>query len=187
MAVTSTRAERQHSHSEHLRCSSPPATHHWRDSVFLALGANVHTRFASCIVGTWPCETPVVMYGCKSWDYKEGWMLKNWCFQIVVLEKILESPLDSKETNIWGWIFTGRTNAEVEALILRPPDVKSWLTGKDPDAGTHWGQEKEVTKDKMVGWHDQLNGHEFNQTPGDNEGQGSLVCYSPWGHKEDTT
>ena len=99
MAVTSTRAERQHSHSEHLRCSSPPATHHWRDSVFLALGANVHTRFASCIVGTWPCETPVVMYGCKSWDYKEGWMLKNWCFQIVVLEKTLESPFDGKESN----------------------------------------------------------------------------------------
>ena len=93
-------------------------------------------------------------------DHKEGWAPKNWCFWTVVLEKTLESPLDSKEikpVNPKGnqpWIFTGRTNAEAEALILWPSDVKNWLTGKDPDPGKDWGkEEKGATKDEMVGWH----------------------------------
>ena len=84
----------------------------------------------------------------------------NWRFQIVVLEKTLESPLDSKEikpvkaNGNQPWIFIGRTDAEAEALILWPPDMKSWLTGKDPDAGKDWGQEeKGATEDKMVEWH----------------------------------
>ena len=101
----------------------------------------------------------------------------------------LLSPLGSKEIkpiNAKGnqpWIFIGRTDAE--ALIFWPPDVKSWLIGKDPDAGKDWKQEKKgVTEDKMVGWHHWLNGHEFPQTPGDGEEQGSLVCCSPWDHKE---
>ena len=123
-------------------------------------------------------------------DHKECWALKKWCFQIVVLEKNLESPLDSKEikpVNPKGnqpWMFFGRTEAEAETPILRPSDVKSQLTGKDPDAGRDWGQEdKGATEDEMAGWHHQLNGHEFEQTPGDGEGQGSLARCSPWGSK----
>ena len=78
----------------------------------------------------------------------------------------------------------GRTNAEAEAPILWPPDVKSQLNGKNPDAGKDWGQEKTTSKDKVVGWHHWFNEHEFEQAPGDGEGQGSLVCCSPWGCKE---
>ena len=108
-------------------------------------------------------------------DHKEGWAPKNSCFQTVVLEKTLESPLGSKEikpVNPKGnqpWIFIGRTDAE--APILWPPDAKSWLIGKDPDAGKDWRQEEKwVIEDKMVGWHHQLNGHDFEQTPGGTEG-----------------
>ena len=112
---------------------------------------------------------PVVMYVCEL-DHKEGWAPKNWCFQIVVLEKTLESPLDCKEIK-WinpegnqPWIFTGRTDAEVP--ILWPPDVKSWLTGKDPDAGKYWRQKKKrVTETEMIRQHLWLNGYEFEQTP----------------------
>ena len=118
-------------------------------------------------------------------DHKEGWVPKNWCFQIAVLEKTLESPLDSKEikpVNPKGnehWIFTGKT--DVEALILWPPDMKSWLVGKDPDAGKDWRWERKgKAEDEMVGWHPWLNGHEFEQTLGDSERQRSLECYSPW-------
>ena len=111
-------------------------------------------------------------------DYKEGWAPKNWCFQTVVLENTLESPLDSKEikpVNPKGnqlWIFITRIDAKVEALILWPPDAKSWLIWKDPDAGKDWGQEeKGTTEDEKVGWHHWLNGHEFEQAPGGGEGQ----------------
>ena len=119
-------------------------------------------------------------------DHKAGWALKNWCFWTVVLEKTLESPLDSKikPVNPKGnqpWIFFGRSDAEAEAPILWPPDVKSWLIGKDPDKGKDWGQEeKGVTENETVGWHHWLNGREFEQTPQDSEGQGSLACCSPW-------
>ena len=92
-------------------------------------------------------------------DHKEGWALKNWCSQTVVLEKTLESPLDSKEIKqislLKGnqlWRFTGKTDAEAEAPILCPPDAKkSCLNGKDPDAGKAWGQEKGMTEDEMIG------------------------------------
>ena len=111
---------------------------------------------------------PVVMYGCKSLDYKESWVLKNWWFWTVVLEKTLESPLDCKEIKPvhpkgdQSWVFIGRTDAEAETPIIWPPDVKSWLIGKDPDAGKDWRQEeKGMTEDEMVGWHHWLNGHEF--------------------------
>ena len=124
-------------------------------------------------------------------DHKEGWASKNWCFWTVLLEKILETPLDCKEIKTvnpkgyQSWIFIGRTNAEAESPVLWPPDEKSWLIGKDPDAGKDWGQEeKGMTEDEMVGWHHRLNGHEFEQTPGDCEGQGSLIYWSPWCHKE---
>ena len=85
-----------------------------------------------------------------------------------------------------SWIFIGRTDAEVEAPVLWPPDMKNWLTGKEsfPDAGKDWRQEeKRMTEDEMVGWHHQLNGLEFEQAPGDGKGQGCLVCFSPWGHR----
>ena len=124
-------------------------------------------------------------------DHKEGWALENWCFWIAVLEKTLESPCkEIKPVNPKGnqpGIIIGRTDAEAEVPILWPPDAKSWLTGKDPDARIDWRQEKWATEDKMAGWHHQLNGHEFEQTLGDSEGQGSLACCSPWGHKESDT
>ena len=127
-------------------------------------------------------------------DHKEGSALKNWCFQTVVLKKTLESPLDCKikPVNPKGnqpWILIGRTEAEAETLILWAPDVNRWLTGKDLDAGKDWRQkEKETAKDKMIRYHHQLNGHEFEQTPGDSEGQRSLIFCSPWGRKQlDTT
>ena len=127
-------------------------------------------------------------------DHKEGWVLKNWCFWAVMLEKTLQSPLKCKEfkpVNPKGnqsWIFFWRTDAEAETLILWPPDVKNWLLGKDPDAGKDWRQEeKGMTEDEMVGWHHQLNGHEFEQALGGGDGQGSLACCSPWGHKESDT
>ena len=133
---------------------------------------------------------PVVICG-YDLDHKEGWVPKNWCFWTVVLEKTLESLLDCKEIKLVNlkrnqpWIFTGRTDAE--APILWPPDLKSLLIGKDPDAGKDWRQEeKGVTEDEMVGWHHWLNGHESEQTVGDGEGQGRLVCYSPWVAKSQT-
>ena len=123
-------------------------------------------------------------------DHKEGWVLKNWCFW-AVLKKTLENPLNSKKikpVNPKGnktWIFPGRTEAEVEAPIFWPHDAKSQLTGKNPDVGKDCGQEEKGTReDEIVGWHHQLNGHEFGQTQGDSEGQGSLACCSPWGCKE---
>ena len=124
-------------------------------------------------------------------DCEEGWAQKNWCFWTLVLEKTLESPLDCKETQpVYPkgnqcWTFIGRTDAEAETPILWPPDVKNWLTGKYSDAGKDWGwEEKGATEDEMVGWHHWLNGHEFEQTLGDSEGQGILACCSPWVHKE---
>ena len=123
-------------------------------------------------------------------DQKEGWAPKNSCFWTAVLKKILESPLDSKEikpVNPKGnqsWIFIGRTDVETETPILWPPDAKTWLIEKDLDAGKDWGQEKRVTEDEIVGWHHQLNGHAFEQTLGESEGQGSLACCSPRGHKK---
>ena len=127
-------------------------------------------------------------------DHKEGWELKNWCIQTVVLEKTLESPLDSKESKpvnpkgTQSWIFIERTDAEAETPILWPPDVKSQLTEKDSDAGKDWRQkEKGMTEEEMVGWHHRFDEHEFEQAPGDGERQRSLVCFSPWGHKESDT
>ena len=151
------------------------------------------------------CQMSVVLVTCyafssshvQMWelDHKEVWEPKNWCFRIVVLEKTLESPLDCKEIKPvhpkgnQPWIFIGRTDAETEAPKLWLSDVKSQLTGKDPDARKDWGQEeKGATEDEMVGWHHWLNGHNSEQTLGYSEGQGSLVCCSPWDCTElDTT
>ena len=101
-------------------------------------------------------------------NYKESWVLKNWCFWTLVLEKTLESPLDSKEIQpvhpkgTHSWTFIGRTDAEAEAPTLWPPDAKNWLNGKDPDAGNDWRQEEKGTReDEMVEWHHRLSGHAF--------------------------
>ena len=108
-------------------------------------------------------------------DHKEGWALKNWYFGTVVLAKTLKSPLDNKEIKPLNpkenlpWIFIGGTDAEAEAPILWPPDVKSKLIGKDPDAGKDWGQEDNgATEDEMVGWHHWVNVPEFEQAPEEN-------------------
>ena len=124
----------------------------------------------------------------KSWTQLSNWTELNWS---VVLEKTLESPLGCKEIQLVNtkgnqpWISIERTDCEAEAPILWPPDAKSWLFWKDPDAGK--GQEeKGKTEDEVVGWHHRLNGHEFEQAPGDSEGQGNLVCCSPWVAKSQT-
>ena len=130
-------------------------------------------------------DFPVVKYGCERRIIK-----KAECRRTVVLEKTLESPLNCEEIKPVNpkrnqpWIFTGRTAAEVEAPIFWLPDAKNWLIGKYADAGKDGRQEeKGMTKDEMVGWHHWLDGHEFEQALGVGNGQGSLVCYSPWGLK----
>ena len=143
---------------------------------------------------------PTKVYRVKLWsfqshvwmwelDCKEGWAPKNWCFQIVVLEKTLESPLNSKEikpVNAKGnqlWIFIGKTI--VEATILRSNDAKSRLIGKDSDVRKDWKQkEKGTTEDEIVRWYHGFNGLEFKQTPGDSRGQRNLAGYSPWDLRE---
>ena len=124
---------------------------------------------------------PVVMYGCESWIIKESWAPKNWCFWTVVLEKTLESPLDCKEIQPVhpkgnrSWICIGRTDAKAETPILWPLDAKTWLIGKDPDAGKDWGQEeKGMTEDEMVGWHHSLDRLKSEQASGVGDGQRSL-------------
>ena len=123
-------------------------------------------------------------------NYKESWAPKNWYFWTVVLERTHESPLDCKEIQPvhhkgdQSWVLIGRTDVEAETPILWPPDVKSWLIWKDPDAGKDWGQEKGTTEDEMVGWHHRLNEHGFGWTPGVGNGQGGLACCGSWDCKE---
>ena len=127
-------------------------------------------------------------------DYKESCAQKNWCFWTVVLEKTLESLLDCKEIQPvhpkgdQSWVFIGRTDVEAETPIIWPPDVKSCLIWKDPDAGKDWGQEEKGTiEDKIVGWHHRLNGHGFEWTPGVGDGQGGVAYCGSWGRKESDT
>ena len=124
-------------------------------------------------------------------DCEEGWAPKNWYFWTVVLEKNPESPLDYKEVQPVHsegdppWDFFGRTDAKAETPALWPPHAKSWLIGKDSDAGRDWGQEEKGTiENEMAGWHHWLNGHEFEWTPGVGDGQGGLACCDSWGHNE---
>ena len=144
----------------------------------LLLGKKVMTNLDSILKSrdiTFPAEVhlvkaavfPVVMYGCVL-ACEESWALKNWSFWTVVLDMTLESPLDCKEIQLvhpkgdQSWVFIGRTDAEAETPILWPSHVKSWLIGKDSDAGRDWGpEEKRTTKDEMAGRHHQLHGHEF--------------------------
>ena len=126
-------------------------------------------------------------------DCEEGWVPKNWCFWTVVLEKILESPFDCKEIQPvhsegdQPWDFFGRNDAKAETPVLWPPRVKSWLIGKDSDAGRDWGQEKGTTEDEMAVWHHWLNGRESEWTPGVGDGQGGLACCNSWGRKQSDT
>ena len=132
-------------------------------------------------------------YECESWTIKKAEHQRFDAFELWCWRRLL-NLLDCKEiqpvnpTGNQSWIFIGRTDTETETPILWPPDAKNWLSGKDPDAGKDWRQEeKGTTEDEMVGWHHQLNGHEFEQTLGDSEGQRTLACFSPWGHKESDT
>ena len=125
-------------------------------------------------------------------DVRVGlWRRLNWCFWTVVLEKTLESPLDCKEIQPvhskgdQSGVFFGRNDAKAETPVLWPPHAKSWLTGKDFDAGKDWGQEeKGKTEDEMAGLHRWLDGHEFEWSPGVGDRQGGLACCDSWGHKE---
>ena len=129
---------------------------------------------------------PVVVYGCESWTIKKAEHQRIDAFELWCWRRLVRVPLNCKEIRVvnpkgnQSWIFIGRTDGE--APILWPPDEKNWLTGKDPDAGKDWRQEKE-----MVGWHHQFFGHEFVQTPRVGDGQGSLASCSPWGRKESDT
>ena len=134
---------------------------------------------------------PVVMYGSESWSVKKAERWRNWCFWTVVLEKTLVSPLDCKEIQPvhsegdQPWDFFGRNDAKAETPVLWLPHAKSWLIGKDSDAGRDWGQEeKGTTEDEMAGWHHWLDGCEFEWTPGVGAGQGGLACCDSWGRKE---
>ena len=134
---------------------------------------------------------PVVMYVCESWTIKKAEHWRIDAFDLWCWKRLLWDPRTARRSNQSilkeinpDW-FTGRTDAEAEAAILWPPDVKSQFFGKDPDAGKDWRQEeKGTTEDEMVGWHHRLNGREFEQAPGHSEEQGSLACCSPWGPKE---
>ena len=141
-----------------------------------------------------PYSQSYVFFSSRVWmwelDPKEGWAVKNWCFWTVVLEKTLESPWDCKEfkpvipRGNSSRLFMGRTNAEAKAPKFWPPDAEGWLIRRDPNAGKDWRQEeKGMTEDEMVGWHHWLNRLEFEQAPGDGEGQQRLACFSPWGLK----
>ena len=135
---------------------------------------------------------PVVMYGCENWTVKKAEHQRIDAFDLWRWRRLL-NPLDCKEIQPvhpegdQSWVFIGRSDAKAETPILWPPHAKSWLNGKDPDAGRDWVQEKGTTEDEMAGWHHWLNGHEFEWTPGVGDGQGGLVCCSSWGHKESDT
>ena len=127
-------------------------------------------------------------------DHKENWALNNWCFWTEVLEKTLESHLDCKEIQSvypkgdQSWVFFGRTDAKAETPVLWPPHAKSWLIGKDPDAGRDCGQEeKGMTEDEMAGWHHWLDGRESEWTLRVDDRQRGLACCDSWGRKESDT
>ena len=160
------------------------------DSILKSRDITLLTKFHIVKAMVFPV---VILWMWELYD-KEGWALKNWYLWTVRLEKTLESPLERKikPVNPKGsqpWKFIGRTDSEAAAPILWSPVGKSRLSRTLSDAGKNWRQEeKRVTEDEMVGWHHWLNGHEFEQTLRENEGQGSLVCCSSWGGKElDTT
>ena len=132
---------------------------------------------------------PVVMYGCESWTVKKAEHRRIDAFELWCWRRLLRVPWTARKSNqsiLEGdrpWDFFARTDAEAVTPVLRPPHVKSWLIGKDSDAGRDWGQEKGTTEDEMAGWHHWLDGHEFEWTLGVGDGQGGLECWDSWGHK----
>ena len=136
---------------------------------------------------------PVVMYGCDSWTVKKAESQRIDAFELWCWRRLLRVP-DWKEIQPvhskgdQPWVFLGRNDAKAETPVLWPRHAKSWLIGKDSDAGRDWGQEKKgATEDEMAGWHYRLDGHEFEWTLGDGDGQGGLVCCDSWGRKESDT
>ena len=157
-------------------------------TIWFKIGIGVHQGwiFSPCLFNL---HTDYIMWNARVKD-KEGWMQKNWCFWIVVLQETLESPLDCREIkpiNQKGnqsWIFIGRTDAKAKAPIFWLPDVKSQLTGKGPWCWERLRQEKKwVPEDDMLGWRHRLYTQDFEQALGDSEGQGSLACYRAWNCK----
>ena len=137
---------------------------------------------------------PVVMYGCESWTVKKAEHRRIDAFELWCWRRLLRVPWTASRSNQSilkedrSWVFFKRTDTEAETPILWPPHAKSWLIGKDPDAGKDWGQEeKGTTEDEMAGWHHWLNGRESGWTPGVGDGQGGLACCNSWGHKESDT
>jgi len=166
-----------------------------KDRGKMAVVTIIGSRAGTMIVG-FECHWWFFQWSCMDWelDCEESWALKNWCFWTVVLEKTLESLLDCKEIQTihpkgdCSWVFIRRTDAKAETPVLWPPHVKSWLIGKDPDAGRDWGEEeKGMTEDEMAGWHHRLDGRESGWTLGVDDGQGGLACCDSWGHKESDT
>ena len=134
------------------------------------------------------------MYGCESWTVKKAECRRIDAFELWCWRRLLRVPLDCKEIQPVHpkgdqfWVFFGRNDAKAETPILWPAHAKSWLIGKDPDAGRDWGQEeKGTTEDEIAGWHHRLDGHEFEWTPGVGDGQGGLACCNSWGRKESDT
>ena len=134
---------------------------------------------------------PVVKYGCESWTVKKAErqridVFELWCWRRLL--RVLWTARRSNQSILKDWVFFGRNDAKAETPVLWPPHVKSWLTGKDSDAGRDWGQEeKGTTEDEMAGWHHWLDGHEFEWTLGVGDGQGGLACCDSWGCKESDT
>ena len=134
---------------------------------------------------------PVVMCGCESWTVKKAECQRTDAFELWCWKRLLRVPWTARRSNqsmLKEIMFIGRTDAKAETPIFWPPHAKSWLTGKDSDAGRDWGQEEEgTTEDEMAGWHHWLDGRESEWTPGVGDGQGGLVCCNSWGHKESHT
>ena len=135
---------------------------------------------------------PVVMYGCESLTVKKAEHRRTDAFELWCWRRLLRVPWTARRSNQSilkeiSPVFIGRTDAKAETPVLWPPHAKSWLIGKDPDAGKDWRQEKGRTEDEMVKWHHQLNGHEFEQASAVGDGQGGLACCGSWGRKESNT